>query len=55
MGRPVTLVTCQWADLDFDTLCKTAKQMGYDGLELACWGSNLDPKRAAALPDSPEK
>ena len=47
MGRPVTLVTCQWADLDFETLCKTAKQMGYDGLELACWGSNLDPKRAA--------
>ncbi len=47
MGRPVTLVTCQWADLDFDTLCKTAKEMGYDGLELACWGSNLDPKKAA--------
>lgn len=48
MARPVTLVTCQWADLDFETLCKTAKDMGYDGLELACWGNNLDVKRAAS-------
>lgn len=47
MGRPVTLVTCQWADMDFELLCKTAKQMGYDGLELACWGNNLDVKRAS--------
>ncbi len=47
MRRLVTLVTCQWADLEFETLCKTAKEMGYDGLELACWGNNLDAKRAA--------
>ncbi len=47
MGRLVTLTTCQWADLDFETLCKTAKEMGYDGLEIACWGNNLDAKRAA--------
>ena len=33
--RLVTLVTCQWSDMDFETLCKTAKAMGYDGLELA--------------------
>ena len=51
MGRLVTLTTCQWADLDFETLCKTAKQMGYDGLEIACWGNNLDPKRAAEDPE----
>ncbi len=47
MGRLVTLTTCQWADLDLETLCEKAKKMGYDGLELACWGANLDPKRAA--------
>ena len=51
MGRPVTLVTCQWADLEFETLCKTAKEMGYDGLELACWGNTLDAKRAATDPE----
>ena len=47
MGRIVTLTTCQWADMEFETLCKTAKQMGYDGLELACWGEHLDVTRAA--------
>ncbi|MCR5678159.1 MAG: sugar phosphate isomerase/epimerase [Agathobacter sp.] len=47
MGRIVTLTTCQWADMEFETLCKTAKEMGYDGLEIACWGNNLDAKRAA--------
>lgn len=47
MGRLVTLVTCQWADMEFETACKTAKEMGYDGLEIACWGNHIDPKRAA--------
>ena len=47
MARLVTLITAQWADLDFDTLCRTASEMGYDGLEIACWGKNLDPKKAA--------
>ena len=47
MGRLVTLTTCQWADMDFETLCATASKMGYDGLEIACWGNNLDPKKAA--------
>ncbi|MFO1095242.1 MAG: hypothetical protein U0992_18350 [Planctomycetaceae bacterium] len=31
MGRPVTLFTGQWADLPLDTLCKKAKDFGYDG------------------------
>ncbi|MEG0035462.1 MAG: sugar phosphate isomerase/epimerase, partial [Oscillospiraceae bacterium] len=44
--RPVTLCTCQWADLPLDALCELASKMGYDGLELACWGSNLDLDRA---------
>ena len=44
--RLVTLVTCQWSDMDFETLCKTAKAMGYDGLELATWGNAFDLDRA---------
>mgnify|MGYP000073931568 CR=1 FL=1 len=44
--RLVTLVTCQWSDLDFENLCKTAKQMGYDGLELAVWGNAFDLDKA---------
>ncbi|MCI2068044.1 MAG: sugar phosphate isomerase/epimerase [Bacilli bacterium] len=44
--RLVTLVTCQWSDLDFETLCKTAKKMGYDGLELAVWGNAFDLDKA---------
>lgn len=47
MGRLVTLMTCQWADLDMEEMCRKAKEMGYDGLELACWGKHLDVKRAA--------
>lgn len=48
MGRIVTLTTCQWADMEFETLCKTAKKMGYDGLELACWGEHLDVTKAVS-------
>ncbi len=44
--RPVTLCTCQWADLPFDELCALAAKMGYDGLEIACWGNNLDLDKA---------
>ena len=46
MVRPVTLCTCQWADLPFDELCSLAKEMGYDGLEIACWGNGVDLDRA---------
>ena len=44
MARPVTLFTGQWADLPFETICAKAKQFGYNGLELACWGHHLDRK-----------
>ena len=44
--RPVTLFTGQWADLPFDELCVLAKKMGYDGLEVACWGNGIDIQRA---------
>lgn len=47
MKRLVTIYTAQWADLDFETMCSKAKEMGYDGLEIACWGNQLDPERAA--------
>lgn len=38
MSRPVTLFTGQWADLPLDDLARKAKEFGYQGLELACWG-----------------
>ncbi len=47
MARPVTLFTGQWADLDFETMCAKAKQFGYDGLELACWGDHFDVVQGA--------
>ncbi|MCD4826329.1 MAG: sugar phosphate isomerase/epimerase [Acholeplasmataceae bacterium] len=46
MGRLVTLFTGQWADLEFEEMCKKAKEMGYDGLEIATWGEHLDVSRA---------
>ena len=46
--RPVTLFTGQWADLPFEELCALAARMGYDGLEIACWGKGLDIDRACA-------
>jgi len=46
MARPVTLFTGQWADLKFEDMCKKAKKMGYDGLELACWGDHFEVNKA---------
>jgi sugar phosphate isomerase/epimerase len=42
MARPVTLFTGQWADLPLKELAPLAKKMGFDGLELACWGDHFD-------------
>ncbi|MBI2513235.1 MAG: sugar phosphate isomerase/epimerase [Opitutae bacterium] len=42
MTRPVTLFTGQWADLPLEKLAPLARAMGYDGLELACWGDHFD-------------
>jgi len=50
MTRPVTLFTGQWADLSFDTICAKAKQFGYDGVELACWGDHFDVTKALEDP-----
>jgi sugar phosphate isomerase/epimerase len=49
MARPVTLFTGQWADLSLEEICKTAKEMGYDGLEIATWGQ-IDCHKAANDP-----
>jgi len=46
MARPVTLFTGQWADLKFDQICKKAKKMGYDGIELPCWGDHFEVNKA---------
>lgn len=42
MARSVTLFTGQWADLPFETLCQKTRQLGFDGLELACWGDHFE-------------
>ncbi len=46
MPRPVTLFTGQWADLPLKDLAPLTKEMGYDGLELACWGDHFDVQKA---------
>ncbi len=48
MARPVTLFTGQWADLNIETMCQKAKDFGYDGLELACWGDHFEVDKANA-------
>jgi sugar phosphate isomerase/epimerase len=49
MPRSVTLFTGQWADLPIAELLPRVKEMGFDGVELACWGDHFDV--AAALND----
>lgn len=46
MQRPVTLFTGQWADMPLEELAPLAKEMGYDGLELACWGDHFEVGKA---------
>jgi sugar phosphate isomerase/epimerase len=46
MSRPVTLFTGQWADLPLAELLPKVKEMGYDGVELACWGDHFDVQAA---------
>jgi len=47
MSRPVTLFTGQWADLPLDDMARKAREFGYDGLELACWGDHFEVDKAA--------
>ena len=48
MPRSLTLFTGQWADLPIEKLAPMARQMGYEGLELACWGDHFDVDAAAS-------
>lgn len=48
MSRPVTLFTGQWADLPIVELAPLVKRMGYDGVELACWGDHFDVGKAVS-------
>jgi len=51
MPRPVTLCTGQWADLPLAVLAEKAAAMGFDGLELACWGDHFEVEKALADPN----
>ena len=46
MTRPVTLCTGQWADLPVAELARKCREMGFDGLELACWGDHFEVDKA---------
>ena len=46
MARDVTLFTGQWAALPLEELCRKAREFGYDGLELACWGDHFEVDKA---------
>ena len=48
MPRPVTLFTGQWADIPLADLLPRIAEMGYDGVELACWGDHFEVDRALA-------
>ena len=48
MARPVTLFTGQWADLPLYDMTRKAKEFGYDGLELACWGDHFEVDKAVS-------
>lgn len=48
MPRSLTLFTGQWADLPIEKLAPMARRMGYEGLELACWGDHFDVNAAAS-------
>ena len=51
MARSVTLFTGQWADLPLEEVADKAKEFGYDGVELACWGGHFDADEALSDPD----
>jgi sugar phosphate isomerase/epimerase len=48
MARPVTLFTGQWADLPLAELAAKCGAIGFDGLELACWGDHFEVDQALA-------
>ena len=55
MPRHITLFTGQWADLPLAELAPKAKEMGFDGMELACWGDHFDITKVLNEPGYIEK
>jgi sugar phosphate isomerase/epimerase len=51
VSRPITLFTGQWADMPLAELAPLAREMGYDGLELACWGDHFEVQKALSGDD----
>jgi len=51
MARSVTLCSGQWADIPINELLPMVKEMGYDGIELACWGDHFEVDRAVSEED----
>jgi len=50
MGRPITMFTGQWADLTFEEACRKLSSLGYEGVEIACWGDHMDVRKAVEDP-----
>lgn len=48
MNRPITLFTGQWADLSIAEVSEIAREIGYQGLELACSGNHFEVSKADA-------
>ncbi len=44
--NPITLFTGQWAGMPLEELAEKAASLGYDGLELACWGDHFSVAEA---------
>jgi sugar phosphate isomerase/epimerase len=50
MARPIALFSSKWADEPFAHFCRKASGMGYDALEIACFGDHFDFGQGAADP-----
>ncbi len=49
MARPITLFTGQWADVPLEEICRLTGDIGYNGLELACWGDHFEVSKADGI------
>jgi len=46
--RPITIFTGQFADMTIEEAAKTMSGFGYNGLELATWGNQVNTQKAAS-------
>lgn len=49
MTRPITLVSGQYGDIPLADLCALIAEIGYDGIEAACW-AHVAPRRVVEEP-----